>query len=692
MQKQILILVLICVPFFINAQSLAVNTDGTTAHPNALVDIKGTNKGLLIPRGNAATRTVLNTNTAKGLLMYDTVLNTVWMHNGNGLATGWNSLATGTNHWELNGTIGTEIKNTNAGGFWSANATTVASIPPVIQPPVSGAGTRMMWIPQRSAFRVGTVLGNKWNADSIGSFSFASGYDVKAKGDFATAFGIYTNAIGYNSTAMGNSTEASGLYSTTMGQYTQASGNYSIAMGNGTNASGDNSAAMGQLTEASGGLSIAMGERTKARGLVSTAIGIRTIAKAFGSLSIGGYNDSIATADPINWISTDPLFQIGNGTNISPHNAMVVYKNGNMVLKNPTTVTTDPVGFTVPISGAGTRMMWLPEKSAFRVGTVFGNNWDADSIGTWSFAAGYDSKATGNGSIALGIQSIARQNGSAAIGFAAKAIGLNSIALGAGTISSSYASTAMGYNTIASGMYSVALGNETTSFGTYSIAMGYRSIANGSYSTAIGNFTKADGYNSIAFGSSTIADGINSTAMGLSTTASGNYSTTMGLGTVSKSLGSLAIGLFNDSIATSSTTTTVLTDPVFYIGNGVSNISRSNAFVVYKNGNTDISGYTQLGKLTDGAPAIKMKKLTLNTSASQGACTFVAHGLTQSKILSISGLATVAGGFQILPNHLQAGFQYTLNVDNTNIAVCTVAGNSGSILNATVKIVVVYEE
>ncbi|MBK7040698.1 MAG: hypothetical protein IPH46_09560 [Bacteroidetes bacterium] len=35
-----------------------------------------------------------------------------------------------------------------------------------------------------------------------------------------------------------------------------------------------------------------------------------------------------------------------------------------------------------PLSGAGTRMMWYADKAAFRVGSVSGNQWDKDSIGT----------------------------------------------------------------------------------------------------------------------------------------------------------------------------------------------------------------------------------------------------------------------------------------------------------------------
>src|SRR4029078_11642510 len=99
----------------------------TNPHPNAILDIKGINKGLLIPRGDVAMRNALNANTAKGLLMYDTTANLIWLHIGNGSASGWQSLSVGTNFWKLTGALGTEITNTNTGGLWSANATTVLS-------------------------------------------------------------------------------------------------------------------------------------------------------------------------------------------------------------------------------------------------------------------------------------------------------------------------------------------------------------------------------------------------------------------------------------------------------------------------------------------------------------------------------------------------------------------------------------
>jgi len=76
-------------------------------------------------------------------------------------------------------------------------------------------------------------------------------------------------------------------------------------------------------------------------------------------------------------------------------------------------------------------------------------------------------------------------------------------------------------------------------------------------------------------------------ATGFSTTASGIATTAMGQFTKAESYSSTAIGAYN--IGGGNATTWVATDPLFEIGNGTSS-TPSNAFTVYKNGNTDVSG------------------------------------------------------------------------------------------------------
>lgn len=83
---------------FVFSQSLAINTDGSTANTSAMLDIKSTAKGLLIPRMTTAQRTAIAT-PATGLQVYDTDLNLLYFYN----SSSWTSLGASTNFWTLSG-------------------------------------------------------------------------------------------------------------------------------------------------------------------------------------------------------------------------------------------------------------------------------------------------------------------------------------------------------------------------------------------------------------------------------------------------------------------------------------------------------------------------------------------------------------------------------------------------------------
>ena len=142
-------------------------------------------------------------------------------------------------------------------------------------------------------------------ADAIGDFG--------ATGTYSFATGLNTTASGLRSTALGNRTLASGEYSTAIGSQTTASGKFSTAMGSHTTASGYNSTTMGVFTAASGRYSVAMGFSTKSEADHNTAIGI---------YNIGG-------GSTMDFVATDPLFEIGNGNSFERKNALTVLKNGN---------------------------------------------------------------------------------------------------------------------------------------------------------------------------------------------------------------------------------------------------------------------------------------------------------------------------------------------------------------------------
>ncbi|MBK7343802.1 MAG: hypothetical protein IPJ06_12365 [Saprospiraceae bacterium] len=105
-----------------------------------------------------------------------------------------------------------------------------------------------------------------------------------------------------------------------------------------------NSTAMGNSTIAEGVNTTAMGLETHARGENATAMGNGTKADAYSSLAKAPHN--IGGGDPANWVETDPIFIIGNGSDWqNPSNALTVLKNGNMGLG-----TTTP-GATLDVEG-----------------------------------------------------------------------------------------------------------------------------------------------------------------------------------------------------------------------------------------------------------------------------------------------------------------------------------------------------
>ena len=100
MQQRIFAFVLLITMYGydLHAQSLAVNTDGSTAHTSAILDVKSTIKGMLIPRMTTIQRNAIGT-PATGLQLYDTDLNLLYFYNG----VAWTALSASTNYWNLSG-------------------------------------------------------------------------------------------------------------------------------------------------------------------------------------------------------------------------------------------------------------------------------------------------------------------------------------------------------------------------------------------------------------------------------------------------------------------------------------------------------------------------------------------------------------------------------------------------------------
>lgn len=211
--------------------------------------------------------------------------------------------------------------------------------------PATGAGTRMLWYPEKAAFRVGRVGAasgkeDVWDADSIGDYTVAFGRDTKATVFGAVAMGVGSSASGSAATALGGGTTASALGATAIGNGATASHVDATAMGFNTTANAPRSTAMGDESTTVGEAATAMGFKTRAGGEAAVATGSRTTAATEHSLTIGECNDANTSDD-------NTLFVAGNGSFVEslgscfPSNALVLDDSGNLTISGSLTENSD---------------------------------------------------------------------------------------------------------------------------------------------------------------------------------------------------------------------------------------------------------------------------------------------------------------------------------------------------------------
>jgi N-acetylneuraminic acid mutarotase len=120
--KYVLLLSIVCLNnYFANAQSVAINNDGSVANINAILDIKSTTKGLLIPRMNKTEKLTISLPT-EGLIIYQTAPDSLGMYVYNQGSWKWLNPNV-TENWTK---TGNDIYNKNTGnvGVGIANPST----------------------------------------------------------------------------------------------------------------------------------------------------------------------------------------------------------------------------------------------------------------------------------------------------------------------------------------------------------------------------------------------------------------------------------------------------------------------------------------------------------------------------------------------------------------------------------------
>ncbi len=373
------------------------------------------------------------------------------------------------------------------------------------------------------AFRAGRADGNFWDTNSLGINSFASGFN--------------TVASGLNSSALGNKTIAAG----------------------------DNATAIGKETSAKSESAFASGESTIAAGEVSTSMGIGSITNSFAGFAIGRYN--VGSGSPNTWILTDPIFEIGIGSdNLNRTNALTVLKNGNVGI-----LTNSPNG-VLDIAG----QYWFPDTDG-QPGQVL----QTDGSGTLSWGT-----IIGGGNGAFATFNNVTSNSPGSLSSDDFVFGSDELDYNGNTQHASRFFFDKSKSAFRAG-FSDNSNWDDNSIGNYSIAVGKSTIASGTISTAFGALSVASGSYSTAMGLSTVSSGRGSTTIGNEATASGDFSIAMGINTIAESYGSFAIGRYNTGGAIWGLGWNDL-DPVFEIGIGTDASNRANALTVLKNGSIGI--------------------------------------------------------------------------------------------------------
>ena len=290
--------------------------------------------------------------------------------------------------------------------------------------------------------KAGTTIGTNsfaegFNTTASESYSHAEGYITTASGESSHAEGNNTTASGYYAHAEGDGTTASGMTSHAEGDVTTASGDFSHAEGSETTASGTFSHAEGVGTTAFGSCSHAEGEMTTANGNDSHAEGSETTAEGRYSHAEGQGTTASASYTHSEGVNTSA---VGQGSHAEGSN-LEQNRYNEIVFEDPRRVEIydRATGDFINITVAGSQAFGLSSHAEGCSTLAYGKN---------SHTEGYHTVAAANESHAEGCGCEANDSFAHAEGYETKAKG--------------NASHAEGYTTTASGSYSHAEGYRTT--------------------------------------------------------------------------------------------------------------------------------------------------------------------------------------------------------------------------------------
>jgi len=316
------------------AQNVGINEDGSAPNPNAMLDVKSFNKGLLVPRVSTTGRLAIP--NTKGLLVFDTTAGTFWYNNG----TAWQNMSAGSTgtSWSLAGNSNTVAANflgtrDNAPLTILVNNRLAGWVDTIRQNTFWGYNSGSPASQDRTA---PGLSGNNYNT-GLGYLSL----HAVSTGERNTGAGAQTlssNTVGFGNSAFGSETMKGNI-----------NGNMNTAMGNGSlyqNIAGDSNTSIGYYSlsnNTNGGKNVAFGSHSmelNTTGTGNTANGVQSLL----SNTTGNFNTAIGNGADVSTGALTNATAIGAGALVNASNKVRI---GNGAV----TVIEGQVPFTTPSDG-----------------------------------------------------------------------------------------------------------------------------------------------------------------------------------------------------------------------------------------------------------------------------------------------------------------------------------------------------
>ena len=207
------------------SQAVAINTDNSIPDSSAMLDIKSTDKGMLVPRMTSAQRTAIAA-PALGLLVYDLNTESFWLRD----STSWVNLLTSMTGWGKSGNYAgsTDFIGTtnNQSLLFKANNQQAGKIDLPYSNTYVGSGAGES---NTTGFYNNATGKDALHFNTTGYTNNATGYEAmytNTIGHENTAYGhqvLKNNTTGYTNTAYGYKAmfnNTTGVYNTAIGPYT----------------------------------------------------------------------------------------------------------------------------------------------------------------------------------------------------------------------------------------------------------------------------------------------------------------------------------------------------------------------------------------------------------------------------------------------------------------------------------------